>query len=89
MIDSNNITLDKLNKKMELIQQAETNNNEKEFGKLSLEYEGLAEELVSKARDLAIYTGEEKSIQVMWRCLLTQMMLKLKALTVKVAELKQ
>lgn len=64
IIDSNNVTLDKLNKKIELIQQAETNNNEKEFGKLSLEYAVLAEELVSKARDLAIYTGEEKSIQV-------------------------
>ena len=64
IIYSNNVTLDKLNNKMELIQQAETNNNEKEFSKLSLEYVVLAEELVSKARDLAIYTGEEKSIQV-------------------------
>ena len=33
IIDSNNVTLDKLNKKMELIQQTETNNNEKEFSR--------------------------------------------------------
>ncbi len=31
IIDSNNVTLDKLKNKMELIQQAETDNNEKEF----------------------------------------------------------